>query len=112
MTLEELAGMLEKTGFPFAYDHFAEGESPDPPFICYLLPGSDNFSADGRVSFRTGRIPGQKPWWKQFWMMPGFFIISRRSGSRAKSCMRCCTVWNCNDLLNDGGIICLIRITR
>ena len=47
MTLEELAGMLEKTGFPFAYDHFAEGESPDPPFICYLLPGSDNFSADG-----------------------------------------------------------------
>ena len=52
MTLEELAGMLEKTGFPFAYDHFAEGESPDPPFICYLLPGSDNFSADGRVYFR------------------------------------------------------------
>ena len=30
MTLEELAEMLEKTGFPFAYDHFAEGESPDP----------------------------------------------------------------------------------
>ena len=50
MTLEELAGMLEETGFPFAYDHFAEGESPDPPFICYLLPGSDNFSADGRVT--------------------------------------------------------------
>lgn len=122
MTLEELAGMLEKTGFPFAYDHFAEGESPDPPFICYLLPGSDNFAADGRVYFRISEVrielytdrkdPGQKPWWKQFWMMPGFFIISRRSGSRAKSCMRCCTVWNCNDLLNDGGIICLIRITR
>ena len=47
MTLEELARMLEKTGFPFAYDHFAEGESTDPPFICYLLPGSDNFAADG-----------------------------------------------------------------
>ena len=27
MTLEELAGMLEKTGFPFAYDHFAEGKA-------------------------------------------------------------------------------------
>lgn len=27
MTLEELAGMLEKTGFPFAYDHFAEAEA-------------------------------------------------------------------------------------
>ena len=56
MTLEELARMLEKTGFPFAYDHFAEGESPDPPFICYLLPGSDNFSADGRVYFRISEV--------------------------------------------------------
>ena len=33
MTLEELAGMLEETGFPFAYDHFAEGESTDPVVI-------------------------------------------------------------------------------
>ena len=56
MTLEELAELLEKTGFPFAYDHFAEGESPDPPFICYLLPGSDNFSADGRVYFRISEV--------------------------------------------------------
>ena len=56
MTLEELARMLEKTGFPFAYDHFAEGESPDTPFICYLLPGSDNFSADGRVYFRISEV--------------------------------------------------------
>lgn len=56
MTLEELAEMLEKTGFPFAYDHFAEGESPDPPFICYLLPGSDNFAADGRVYFRISEV--------------------------------------------------------
>ena len=65
------------------------------------------------VEIRCGGLSEeQKLWWKKFWMMPGFFIISRRSGSRAKSCMRCCTVWNCNDLLNDGGIICLIRITR
>ena len=56
MTVEELAEMLEETGFPFAYDHFAEGESPDPPFICYLLPGSDNFSADGRVYFRISEV--------------------------------------------------------
>ena len=51
MTLEELAGMLGKDWFPFAYDHFAEAESPDPPFICYLLPGSDNFAADGGYTF-------------------------------------------------------------
>ena len=56
MTLEELAGMLEKTGFTFAYYHFAEGESPDPPFICYLLPGSDTFAADGRVYFRISEV--------------------------------------------------------
>ena len=56
MTLEELARMLEKTGFPFAYEHFAEGESTDPPFICYLLHGSDNFAADGRVYFRISEV--------------------------------------------------------
>ena len=95
MTLEELAGMLEETGFPFAYDHFAEGESPDPPFVCYLLPGSDNFAADGRVYFRISEVrielytdrkdPGAEAWWKQFWMMPGFFIISRRLDPERKA---------------------------
>ena len=56
MTLEQLAVMLQDTGIPFAYDHYAEGESPEPPFICYLLPGSDNFSADGRVYFRINEV--------------------------------------------------------
>jgi len=37
-------------------DHFAKGKSPDPPFICYLLPGSDNFSADGWVYFRISEV--------------------------------------------------------
>ena len=45
--MDDLIRLLEETGIPFAYDHFAEGESPDPPFICYLLPQSDNFSAEG-----------------------------------------------------------------
>lgn len=56
MTVEQLAAMLQETGIPFAYDHFAEGESPEPPFICYLLPGSDNFAADGRVYFRINEV--------------------------------------------------------
>lgn len=47
--MEELVQMISKMGIPFAYDHFAEGESPDPPFLCYLIPGSDNFAADGKV---------------------------------------------------------------
>ena len=43
-------------GIPFAYDHFCEGESPDPPFLCYLLPGSDNFAADGKVYFKINEV--------------------------------------------------------
>ncbi len=54
--MEKLVEMLRETGIPFAYDHFAEGESPEPPFICYLLPASDNFAADGRVYFKINEI--------------------------------------------------------
>ena len=56
MTIENLVEMLQKTGILFAYDHFAEGESPKPPFICYLLPGSNNFAADGKVYFRINQV--------------------------------------------------------
>jgi hypothetical protein len=49
MTFEETKSMLEEIGVPVAYDHFAEGESPDPPFICFLFPGSDNLFADDVV---------------------------------------------------------------
>ena len=54
--MDNLIAMLEEMGLPFAYDHFAEGESPDPPFICFLCPGSDNFSADGRVYFKVDMV--------------------------------------------------------
>ena len=56
MTIENLVEMLQELKIPFAYDHFAEGESPDPPFICYLIPGSDNFAADGRVYFKLNEV--------------------------------------------------------
>lgn len=54
--MDELVKIIEKMGIPFAYDHFAEGESPDPPFLCYLLPGSDNFAADGRVYYKVSEV--------------------------------------------------------
>lgn len=54
--MDELLTILSEIAIPFAYDHFAEGESPDPPFICYLLPGSDNFSADGKVYFKISEV--------------------------------------------------------
>ena len=56
MTIENLVEMLQEMEIPFAYDHFAEGESPEPPFICYLLPGSNNFAADGKVYFRINQV--------------------------------------------------------
>ena len=54
--MEKILSVLNETGIPFAYDHFAEGESPDPPFICYLLPGSNNFAADGIVYFKINEV--------------------------------------------------------
>lgn len=56
MTIENIVEMLQEMNIPFAYDHFAEGESPDPPFICYLIPGSDNFAADGKVYFKMNEV--------------------------------------------------------
>ena len=56
MTHNELMEMLEESGLPIAYDHFAEGESPDPPFICFLYPASDNFGADGRVYYKINEV--------------------------------------------------------
>ena len=54
--MDELVKIIEEMGIPFAYDHFAEGESPDPPFLCYLLPGSDNFAANGRVYYKVSEV--------------------------------------------------------
>lgn len=54
--MEELLQILSVTQIPFAYHHFAEGESPEPPFICYLLPGSNNFSADGKVYYKINEV--------------------------------------------------------
>ncbi len=54
--MDELVKIIEEIGIPFAYDHFAEGESPAPPFLCYLLPGSDNFAADGRVYYKMSEV--------------------------------------------------------
>ena len=54
--MDELVRIITEMNIPFAYDHFAEGESPDPPFICYLIPGSDNFAADGKVYHRLSPV--------------------------------------------------------
>ena len=47
--LTVLNELRESRGIPYAYNHFAEGESPDPPFVVYLYPESDHFLADSHV---------------------------------------------------------------
>lgn len=56
MTSEEVVKMITEMGLPFAYDHFAERESPDPPFLVYLYPGTDNFAADGIAYFKINNL--------------------------------------------------------
>ncbi|BET21991.1 hypothetical protein [Solobacterium moorei] len=54
--MDKLLEIIKRIGLPNAYHHFAEGESPEPPFLIYLLPASDNFSADGKVYFKANEV--------------------------------------------------------
>ncbi|HEL1237667.1 TPA: hypothetical protein TVN78_001289 [Streptococcus equi subsp. zooepidemicus] len=54
--MDRLLEIIKHIGLPNAYHHFAERESPEPPFLIYLLPASDNFSADGRVYFKANEV--------------------------------------------------------
>jgi len=56
MTHGEAMAMVAEMGLPYAYHHFAEGESPEPPFIVFLYPEADNFAADGIVYFKMNRL--------------------------------------------------------
>ena len=56
MTYAEILQMADETQLPYAYDHFAEGESPQPPFLVFLFPRSNNMSADGRVFIKTNAL--------------------------------------------------------
>lgn len=49
MTTQEIYEGLKSLGYPVAYSYFAEGDVPQPPYIVYSFPGTDNFSADGIV---------------------------------------------------------------
>lgn len=49
MTLEEISEILQETGLPVTYTSWPERQAPPLPYICYLSPYSNNFSADGIV---------------------------------------------------------------
>ena len=54
--MDKLLTALQETGIPYAYDHFSEGEAPEPPFVCYLFFGSNNFAADGHVYYKINEV--------------------------------------------------------
>jgi len=54
--MDRLSKIIEDIGLPFAYSHFTEGESPDPPFVIYLFPKNKHFGADGVVFYKNTQI--------------------------------------------------------
>ena len=54
--MDDLIKILNEMNLPYAYDHFAENESPEPPFMVYLTAGNNNFSADGIAYFKLNEI--------------------------------------------------------
>lgn len=56
MTQEQIVAMVGKMGLPSAYDHFAEGQSPEPPFLVFLYPESRNFAADGIAYYKKKKL--------------------------------------------------------
>lgn len=56
MTHAEVMAMVDEMGMESAYHHFAEGESPEPPFITFFYPNANNFSADGVAYFKVNRL--------------------------------------------------------
>lgn len=56
MTHKEVMDLVEQINITSAYHHFAEGEVVNPPFLVYLYPSSNNFSADGKVYCKIHRL--------------------------------------------------------
>ncbi|MBG9980444.1 hypothetical protein [Facklamia lactis] len=54
--MKQMIQLLKEIGLPYAYNHFGEGNAPEPPFICYLYPQTDNFSADGVVYLKKNQV--------------------------------------------------------
>jgi len=47
MSIDEIKQMLSEMGIEYRYHHFETEDAITPPFLIWVLPGSDNFMADG-----------------------------------------------------------------
>lgn len=54
--MDKLLAIVQEIGYPNAYDHFAEGETPELPYILYLVPESNNFAADNYAYFKVNEV--------------------------------------------------------
>lgn len=54
--MDNIIEIMEAVGVPYAYDHFAEGESPSPPFCVFRMPESNDFAADGINYYKKSRV--------------------------------------------------------
>lgn len=56
MTLEQVGAMLETTGYPVAFQEWKQGAVPPMPYLVYLSPYTNNFSADGTTYFVVNHV--------------------------------------------------------
>lgn len=56
MKKSDIEEILDEIGIPYEYHHFEVENAVQPPFICWLVPGTVNFSADGNVYFSAKRL--------------------------------------------------------
>lgn len=58
MTKAAIEEMLREMDVPFRYDHFTQKEMQDIelPIIVCMMPGTDNFFADGQVYKKIQRV--------------------------------------------------------
>ena len=56
MTKEVVEAILDEVGIGYAYHQFELEDAIAPPFICWLVPGCDNFAADGKVFFSANEV--------------------------------------------------------
>lgn len=61
MSHEEVMKMVGEMGLSFAYDHFVEGESPEPPFLVFLYPKAAPAYGCPPKPRRAGRSR-ERPW--------------------------------------------------
>lgn len=56
MSWEEIEEMLEEVGLPMAYHHFEPEGAVDPPFLVWLIQGSNNWGADGSIYCKISQL--------------------------------------------------------